>query len=120
MLPRSEWPRSCVSHRHLRGTHTKTSSALAASLLDTIRTRHVRAGVIGLGYVGLPLAVEFARAGYTTTGVDLDVAKVDAINEGRSYIDDVPTDIVADLRARGRLRASANFDVVAELDTVNV
>jgi UDP-N-acetyl-D-glucosamine dehydrogenase len=97
-----------------------TTSPLAASLLDSIRGRRVRAGVIGLGYVGLPLAVEFARAGYRTTGIDLDAAKVQAIMDGRSYIDDVPTAEVAALRAEGRLDATTNFDVLSELDTVNI
>ena len=97
-----------------------TSSALAASLLDTIRARRARAGVIGLGYVGLPLAVEFARAGYPTTGIDLDATKVQTINEGRSYIDDVPTSEVAKLVGAGHLRASTAFDVIADLDTINI
>jgi UDP-N-acetyl-D-glucosamine dehydrogenase len=96
------------------------TSATGALLLDLIRTRRARAGVVGLGYVGLPLAVELARAGFTTTGIDLDPMKVGAINEGRSYIDDVPTADVASLRAEGRLRASTSFDVVAELDTINI
>lgn len=48
------------------------TASLAASLLESIRGRHARTGVIGLGYVGLPLAVEFARAGFSTTGIDLD------------------------------------------------
>jgi UDP-N-acetyl-D-glucosamine dehydrogenase len=96
------------------------TSTTGALLLDLIRTRRARAGVVGLGYVGLPLAVELARAGFTTTGIDLDSAKVGAINEGRSYIDDVPTADVASLRAAGRLRASTTFDVVPELDTINI
>jgi UDP-N-acetyl-D-glucosamine dehydrogenase len=89
-------------------------------LLERIRARRARAGVIGLGYVGLPLAVEFARAGFTTTGIDLDPQKVSAINEGRSYIDDVPSSAVADLSARRHLRASTTFDVLDEIDTVNI
>jgi UDP-N-acetyl-D-glucosamine dehydrogenase len=97
-----------------------TSSPHAASLLAAIRERRARAGVVGLGYVGLPLAVEFARAGYVTTGIDLDAVKVDAINAGTSYIDDVPGRDVAELRAAGRLRASQTFDVVNELDTINI
>ena len=92
----------------------------AASLLDAIRARKARTAVIGLGYVGLPLAVEFGRAGYTTTGIDLDQAKTQAINAGRSYIDDVPTSDVADLRAKGRLSATTDFDVLRECDTVNI
>jgi UDP-N-acetyl-D-glucosamine dehydrogenase len=96
------------------------NNSIAASLLDAITSRRVRAGVIGLGYVGLPLAVEFARAGYSTTGIDLDSRKVDAINEGRSYIDDVPTKEVAELRAAGRLQATTDFEIIHELDTINI
>ena len=81
-------------------------SAAAKSLLELIRSRRAKTGVIGLGYVGLPLAVEFGRAGYTAIGFDLDSRKVDAINEGRSYIDDVPTAHVAELRAASRLLAT--------------
>ena len=77
-------------------------------------------GVVGLGYVGLPLAVEFARAGRTTTGIDLDASKVAAINEGRSYIDDVPANDVSELTAQGRLRATTDFDILHELDTINI
>lgn len=92
----------------------------AASLLQAIRTRKAKAGVIGLGYVGLPLAVEFGRAGYTTIGIDLDPAKTRAINEGRSYIDDVPTSDVAELRAKQLLSATTDFDALKECDTVNI
>jgi UDP-N-acetyl-D-glucosamine dehydrogenase len=77
-------------------------------------------GVIGLGYVGLPLAVEFARAGFITTGIDLDQNKVRAINEGRSYIDDVAGSDVAELQSQGRLKAVGDFDALLELDTVNI
>jgi UDP-N-acetyl-D-glucosamine dehydrogenase len=95
-------------------------SAAAKSLLELIRSRRAKTGVIGLGYVGLPLAVEFGRAGYTAIGVDLDARKVNAINEGRSYIDDVPTAHVAELKAANRLRATTDFDALAEVDTINI
>jgi len=95
-------------------------SANAASLLELIRSRRAKTGVIGLGYVGLPLAVEFGRAGYTAIGFDLDTRKVNAINEGRSYIDDVPTAHVAELKAANRLRATTDFDLLAEVDTINI
>jgi UDP-N-acetyl-D-glucosamine dehydrogenase len=95
-------------------------SAAAASLLELIRSRRAKTGVIGLGYVGLPLAVEFGRAGYTAVGFDLDSRKVNAINEGRSYIDDVPTAHVAELKAAGRLHATTDFDQLAEVDTINI
>jgi len=88
--------------------------------MELIRSRRAKTGVIGLGYVGLPLAVEFGRAGYTAVGFDLDSRKVNAINEGRSYIDDVPTAHVAELKAANRLRATTDFDALAEVDTINI
>ena len=97
-----------------------TLSPLANSLLDQIRSRRARTGVIGLGYVGLPLAVEFGRAGFPTTGIDLDPEKVRAINAGTSYIDDVPTKDVSELVAQGKLRASADTSVIGECDTVTI
>ncbi|MEQ1757806.1 MAG: nucleotide sugar dehydrogenase [Vicinamibacterales bacterium] len=96
------------------------ATPLVDALLAKIRARNVRAGVIGLGYVGLPLAVEFAKAGYPTTGFDLDAEKVSAIEAGRSYIDDVPSSVVAELRGKGLLRATTNFDRLSEIDTVNI
>ena len=88
--------------------------------MELIKSRKAKTGVIGLGYVGLPLAVEFGRAGYEAIGFDLDARKVNAINEGRSYIDDVPTAHVAELKAANRLRATTNFDALAEVDTINI
>jgi UDP-N-acetyl-D-glucosamine dehydrogenase len=95
-------------------------SALAASLLEKIETRRARTGVVGLGYVGLPLAVELGKAGFHTTGIDLDQRKIGAIMEGRSYIPDVPDHDVQALRSAGKLDATADFAVVAELDTINI
>ena len=88
--------------------------------MELIKSRKAKTGVIGLGYVGLPLAVEFGRAGYEAIGFDLDARKVNAINEGRSYIDDVPTAHVAELKAANRLRATTNFDALTEVDTINI
>jgi UDP-N-acetyl-D-glucosamine dehydrogenase len=88
--------------------------------MELINSRKAKTGVIGLGYVGLPLAVEFGRVGYEAIGFDLDARKVNAINEGRSYIDDVPTAHVAELKAANRLRATTNFDALAEVDTINI
>ena len=95
-------------------------SALARELADKIASRSARTGVVGLGYVGLPLAVEFARSGFHTTGIDLDERKVDAINAGRSYIPDVATEDVARFRSAGLLDATTDFAVVSELDTINI
>jgi UDP-N-acetyl-D-glucosamine dehydrogenase len=95
-------------------------NAIATSLLAKIENRTARAGVVGLGYVGLPLAVEFGRAGLTTVGIDLDSRKVDDVNAGRSYIPDVPTADVASLHKAGSLSATTDFSVVRELDTINI
>ena len=95
-------------------------SAPGASLLEKINGRTARTGVVGLGYVGLPLAVELAKAGFRTTGIDLDDRKVQAINEGRSYIPDVPTSDVQALHAAGTLDATTDFAVVRDLDTINI
>ena len=94
--------------------------SVADTLREKIRTRRARAGVVGLGYVGLPLAIEFAKAGLTVVGVDLDTRKVEAINEGRSYIPDVATADVQALHGKGLLDATTDFAVVAELDTINI
>jgi UDP-N-acetyl-D-glucosamine dehydrogenase len=90
------------------------------SLIDAIRRREARCGIIGLGYVGLPLALEFARAGLRTTGIDVDRTKVDLINAGRSYIVDVQDAEVAEQVDAGRFTATSDFSVIAGLDTVNI
>jgi UDP-N-acetyl-D-glucosamine dehydrogenase len=80
----------------------------------------VNVGVVGLGYVGLPLAVEFARGGLSTVGIDLDARKISAIERGQSYIPDVPSSDVAPLVSEGLLRATTDFAVVRDLDTINI
>jgi UDP-N-acetyl-D-glucosamine dehydrogenase len=99
---------------------SNTPSAAAGLLHQKLRDRTAKVGVVGLGYVGLPLAVELARAGFRTTGIDLDQRKVDAINRGESYIQDVPTADVAEYHKAGRLSASTDASVIAGLDTVNI
>jgi UDP-N-acetyl-D-glucosamine dehydrogenase len=93
---------------------------LTAQLEHRLASRQAQVGVIGLGYVGLPLAVEFARAGFAVTGIDLDPEKVAQVNAGDSYVLDVPPGSLAPLVAEGRLRATADFSVLRELDTVNI
>jgi UDP-N-acetyl-D-glucosamine dehydrogenase len=92
----------------------------AQALREKIESRQAQAGVVGLGYVGLPLAVEFAEAGFTVTGIDIDAAKVDAINRGVSYVQDVPTSVLKPLVEAGKIRATADFAAVAKLDTINI
>ena len=96
------------------------TSTLAHGLLERLESRTARVGVVGLGYVGLPLAVEFARGGLTAVGIDVDPRKVSAIGDRQSYIPDVPSDAVAELVASGRLQATSDFSIVATLDTVNI
>jgi UDP-N-acetyl-D-glucosamine dehydrogenase len=95
-------------------------SALADTLREKLKSRRARTGVVGLGYVGLPLAVELGKAGFHATGIDLDKRKVDAINAGRSYIPDVSTADVQSLQKAGKLDASTDFAIVKELDTINI
>src|SRR5919112_2634521 len=95
-------------------------SAVAAALLKKIESRTARTGVVGLGYVGLPLAVELARSGFHATGIDLDDRKIKAIGEGRSYIPDVTTADVAAFTKSGKLDATTDFAIVNELDTINI
>ena len=90
------------------------------TLIDKIRRHEARCGIIGLGYVGLPLALEFARAGFRVTGIDVDRGKVDAIMAGRSYVVDVSDAEIAEQVAAGRLMATSDFAAIAELDTVNI
>ena len=91
-----------------------------STLHDRIRTRSARVGVIGLGYVGLPLAVEFARAGFTVTGFDVDASKIAEINAGRSYIPDVPgDDLAAQVRA-GKLNATTDMAQLGEMDAIDI
>ncbi len=89
-------------------------------LEDRIRSRTARLGVIGLGYVGLPLAAEFAAVGFDVTGIDVSESKVARVNKGDSYVQDVPSSVLAPLAQQGRLRATADFSVLAELDTANI
>ena len=96
------------------------SVTLATQLFERIERRQARVGVIGLGYVGLPLAVELARSGFVATGFDLDVRKITAINDGHSYIGDVPSATVEELTRQGRLRATADMSLIGECDTINI
>ena len=88
------------------------------ALKDKIADRTAHVAVIGLGYVGLPLATAFARAGFRITGVDVDQRKVDSVTAGRSYIPDVPDDDMAPHVQSGRLTATRDYDVLREVDAM--
>lgn len=99
---------------------TKADAALrpGQNLRELIEARAARAAVIGLGYVGLPLAVAIARAGFSVTGFDIDPQKVTALDAGRSYIEAVPSEMLASEAAAGRFRATADFAELAGCDVV--
>jgi UDP-N-acetyl-D-glucosamine dehydrogenase len=94
--------------------------ASAEILAEKIRSRRARVGIVGLGYVGLPLAVEFAKAGFTVTGIDVSEDKVRRVNAGDSYIGDIPSSVLAPLVSSGKLSATTDFAAVLELDTINI
>ncbi|HZK91257.1 MAG TPA: nucleotide sugar dehydrogenase [Stellaceae bacterium] len=90
--------------------------------LDTLaarfRTHQARIGIIGLGYVGLPLACAIAERGFTALGFDIDPAKIGVLNAGGSYIRHISADVIATLRRSGRFEATADFARLAEADAI--
>src|SRR6266571_184881 len=87
-------------------------------IINLIKDRRARVGVIGLGYVGLPLATEFAGKGLSVVGFEVDEKKAAEINAGRSYIGDVTSDLIRDSVDTGRLRATTDFDLLQECDAI--
>jgi len=95
--------------------------AVTAKVLEEkIRARSARVGIVGLGYVGLPLAVEFAKAGFTVTGIDISEEKIRRVNGGDSYVADIPAATLAPLVEAGKLRGTTDFSAIQALDTVNI
>ena len=86
--------------------------------LKKIEDRETRVGIIGLGYVGLPLILQFGKAGFPVTGLDTDPSKIDQLNKGRSYIKHIPSKSIVDLQKSGRLTLTADFSTVSELDCI--
>ena len=96
------------------------SGTVAAVLEEKIRTHRARVGIVGLGYVGLPLAVEFAKAGFDVVGIDINQEKTRRVNAGDSYVGDVPSSTLGPLVKAGKLRATTEFSAVLDLDTINI
>jgi UDP-N-acetyl-D-glucosamine dehydrogenase len=92
----------------------------AGRLSGRLQKRSARIGVLGLGYVGLPLAVEFAKAGFRVTGFEIDAKRAATLNRGVSYIQDVPTADVRVLVRNGTLRATLDFDELARMDAIDI
>ena len=89
-------------------------------LREKIQDRTAVVGIIGLGYVGLPLAVEFARAGFTVLGVDVDERRVGLLRDRRSYVQDVPERDVAHFVDNGRLAATTDYKVLKKVDAISI
>ena len=96
------------------------ATAPARALAEKIEARTARAAVVGLGYVGLPLAVELARAGYSAIGVESSAEKVAALGRGQSYIPDVEAALFAQLVADGRFEAFTDDSVLETADTISI
>jgi UDP-N-acetyl-D-glucosamine dehydrogenase len=97
-----------------------TISTTAMALEEKIRNRTARVGIIGLGYVGLPLAMEFAKAGFSVTGIDIQESKVALLNRGESYVQDVSSDTLKKWVSGGKFRATSDFSAILDLDTINI
>ena len=89
-------------------------------ILNKIKNREIKVGVVGLGYVGLPLAVEKAKAGFKTIGFDVQPSKVDMVNRGHNYIGDVVDDDLKKLVDEGMLRATTDFSFVKDVDFIAI
>ena len=93
-------------------------SNIKSELLGKIKDKSATVGIVGLGYVGLPLAVEFAKAGYRTIGFDVQAKKVNAVNSGRNYIGDIVGDTLKNMVDGGRLSATSDFAFIKKVDAV--
>src|SRR5919108_687236 len=85
---------------------------------ERIATREAKIGIVGLGYAGLPLAMTFAEAGFEVTGIDLNQDRVDAIQQSRSYLVDIPAERYSSMN--GRLRATSDYGAAADLDAITI
>ncbi len=101
-------------------TAPREGAVAARDLIERLATKQARVAVIGLGYVGLPLAVEFADAGLHVTTVDVDPVKVDSLRRGVSYIPDVPTERLARVVDAGRLAPTTDFAALADVDAISI
>jgi UDP-N-acetyl-D-glucosamine dehydrogenase len=94
--------------------------SIKQTLLDRLNSREAKIGIVGLGYVGLPLAVEFAEAGFSVIGLDVSAEKVKQLNEGSSYIPDVPTAQIRRLVDNGKLCATTRYDDLRQADAISI
>jgi len=98
----------------------RVANSVASELIRKIQDKRARIGVIGLGYVGLPLAVDKAIAGYEVIGFDIQQKRVDMVNQGVNYIGDVVDDELKEVVRTGKLRATTDYDEIENLDIVTI
>jgi len=98
----------------------RVANSVASELIRKIQDKRARIGVIGLGYVGLPLAVDKAIAGYEVIGFDIQQKRVDMVNQGVNYIGDVVDDELKEVVRAGKLRATTDYDEIKNLDIVTI
>lgn len=97
-----------------------TSHKVAQDLEQKLRDKSAVIGVIGLGYVGLPLAIEFARKGFDTVGIDLDARKIESLQAGKNYIQDISDEHVAEMVRTGKFRAQQTYEGVGKFDVIYI
>ena len=90
------------------------------NLIEKIDTKSAKIGVIGLGYVGLPLAMEFVNAGYHVKGIDINQNKIKSLNDGKNYIEDVNDEDLKNAAKKGLLKGTTDFSVVKNLDAISI
>ena len=102
----------------MTGLSSSSNVTHQAELLEKLRSRQALIGIVGLGYVGLPLSLTYAEGGYRVLGLDIDQAKADAINQGQSYIEHIDGERVAQARQEQRFEATTDFARAAEADAL--
>lgn len=90
------------------------------TLLEAIESKNAVLGVVGLGYVGLPLAVEMVKQGFQVIGIDLDPAKINRISQGDSYIHDIPSATLAEVVKSGRFKATDDYSSIKDIDAISI
>ncbi len=90
------------------------------AILERIASRDTQVGIVGLGYVGLPLAMTFVEAGFHVVGIDVSAERVATLNAGRSVVEDVPDALVAAAVERGMFTATTDYEVVRDIDAVSI